>query len=279
MIKKLSIILCACFCLCACMENKPVPDYFGGQGPAREFSSNQEFRVVISQDDFKGMDRSEGEIKELLWEKAVQEGFDLVGRDFVKKGFMLEGGNDPSLVFEDVHFLRKLGRIEPREAPVTGDYTHKFRMTARLQPDWKMIGKIVQLEEERYVISREDRCIAVTIDFCPQAPPAYFLVAQPTREMGKNLLQVIGCGKLIHSLEDSSPVMVDDTYQGDLVQLELLETSEEVMKGDVIIWLQVDLTALPRETKKQKPTQTGDVEEVIVEPQIRTTDKEPAETK
>ncbi|MFO7817553.1 MAG: hypothetical protein ACQES5_07190 [Thermodesulfobacteriota bacterium] len=279
MIKKLSIILCACFCLCACIEDKPVPDYFGGQGPAREFLNKQEFTVVVSPDDFKGMDRSEEEVKKLLWEKAVEEGFELVGREFVKKGFMLEGGNDHSLVSGDVNFLRKQGRIDPREAPVTGDYTHEFRMTAKLQPDWKMIGKIVQLEEERYVISREDRCIAVTIDFCPQEPPAYFLVAQPTREMGKNLLQVIGCGKLIHSLEDSSPVMVDSTYQGKLVQLELLETSEEVMKGDVIIWLQVEITALPQATEKQKPTATEDVEEVVVEPEIRATNNEPAETK
>lgn len=279
MIRKLSIILCMCLFLFACQQDKPLPDYFGNKQPAREYTRSEEFAVTISSGDMERENlREDGGLNREMRDRALKEGMELVLRKFVNDGFLLRGGTDDSMSPADVDFMDFSGSIEPKKAPVTGDRTQKFRLNAKMVPDWKLIGKIVKLEDDRYVASRGDRCTIVPIEYCPQEPPAYFLVAQPVREMGKRMLRVIGSGKLTHATHDSR-VTVDGTYTGNIVQVELLETSEEVMKGDVVIWLQAELTALPGEVTPFEPTDIPDVEEVIVEPEFRETQKGPAETK
>ncbi len=273
MTRKLSIILCSCLLLFACVQDKPKPDYFGKDEPAREFSKSEEISITVNPKE------GDGEIKERMWKKARDKGMEKVLRSFVQERYLFQGGMDDSMRASDIHFMRRSGSLDPEKAPVTGDLIQDFRIEARLVPDWKLIGKIVKLEKDRYVAGQEDRCLAVSIDYCPSSPPAYFLVAQPKQEMGKNLLEVIGSGKLSQSLKHTTKVQVDKKFKGSIVQIELLETSEEVMKGDVIVWLQARMSALPREVAPSEPTQTRDEEEVVVQPEFRDTQKGPEVSK
>ncbi|MFP4168064.1 MAG: hypothetical protein ACLFSY_04350 [Desulfonatronovibrionaceae bacterium] len=280
MIRKLSIILCMCLFLFACKGDKPLPDYFGSDQPAREFVQSEEFSVTLSPEELAQEKVSgEKETRAKLRETARDKGMKLVLREYVNDAYLLEGGNDDSMLSTDINYMDFSGRIDPKEAPVTGDFSQKFRVRARMTPDWKLVGKIVKLEDDRYVASYGDRCTVVPIEFFPSEEPAYFLVARPVREMNKSLLRVIGSGKLIHPATRERSVTVDRTYTGNIVQVELLETSEEIMKGDVVIWLQAELTALPNKVAESVPTDTPDMEEVIVEPEFRETEEEPKETK
>lgn len=217
-------------------------------------------------------------VEQAMWAEGTRSGMRAVFNDFLQLEPVFRPVDSPGRCVGAGEPVRQ-GPLMAQADPVTHDYVQKFRVSARFSPTRSCSGRILALEEDRFLAGSGDRFTAVMYGGVSEDHAGYFLVARQVQEEGGRLLQVVGSGRIVRSLGPAGFGTGSDGQEpGTLCQAELWETNREVEQGDLLFILDTSVKALPRSGPTVQPSETG-YPEVVVEPRQEPVFDEPAEDK
>ncbi|MBT8762351.1 hypothetical protein KFV02_00190 [Desulfohalobiaceae bacterium Ax17] len=272
MFRYLCVSTCLFF-LISCIQVKPVGNFFDPNLGSNPIIEKVNFEVTLTEQEIATYE----DVKTAFWDKATHKGIELLMRKLIQKHILVKGSIGQVPPPEDIHFFQKIGQVSPSKLPVTNDLVQNFSFELSFIPDWKLGGQIKKIEEDRYIAGSSDRVLVVLFDYYPLKTPAYFLIGKRVEEENNHLVSIIGTGKLIQALGPVARAKIDDKHSGTLAQGKILETTQEVLPGDLIFLVTVKAWAKPEpQTKKQIKSDTN---EVVVEPKFIEEEPLPLESK
>ena len=259
-----------------CVERGGSFQFSGPVDPPLTLSRESVTKIRLTEYDIAGY----SSVDQAMWTEGIRAGM----RDVFNEYLQLEPVfrfTEGSGGCADTGGVQRIGTVTFTPDPVTGDYVQRFRAAARFAPGKECAGRILSLEEDRFLAGTGDRFTAVVYGSLPAEGDGYFLVAENLEEVGAGVLQVIGSGRIIRSLGPAgygSGSKVEPA--GTLCQGELWETAREVEQGDHIFLLSTSVEALPEfATEEQGPEPAKNHQEVVVEPTMEPVYQEPGESK
>lgn len=159
----------------------------------------------------------------------------------------------------------------------TGDMVQKFSVAARFVADMDLSGRIVALEEGRYIAGMHDVAYAMLHLALPPQMPAYAVIAEPVGEVSSHVFRLIGLAEI----KQVTPYMAvasegKNKRTGMLCTLEIMASNREIEADDLIFLLDVDVMALDA-AKAQAIA--AEPETVVIKPLSKDKVREPKEQK
>lgn len=218
-----------------------------GAYPAK-MSQKTQVKVLANSEEI-----AQGESPEsVLWSKAEKQGIQKINNYWLNKRLLIKASNNTAVKISNINFLQHKGQFSAKQDPVTQVYSQEFRLRAEFYPYWQFAGRIASFKDQQTLAGQYDY---VTLDLFEQiqVKEAYFLIARKEIRDKTSYFRLIGAGKLYHSI-------------GEKAQGLLLETVKEVMAGDVVFFLQVEVE--PHNNRDPLQTMNGkNLDELVVEPE------------
>ena len=159
----------------------------------------------------------------------------------------------------------------------TGDTIQKFSVATRFMADMDLSGRIVVLEEGRYIAGMHDVVYAILHLALPPQMPAYAVIAEPVSELSPHVLRVIGLAEVKHVTQHIAMASkVRGKTSGMICTLDIMASNREIEPNDLVFLMDVDVMAL--DVASPLPAE-ADPETVMVRPRHVDKVQEPKEHK
>lgn len=268
--RSLLLLLSMVFMLASCAKEVQLVESGSTKEPAK-FEETSIVEVRLTENDLvKYTDREKG-----IWQEARTQGLQKIFNTVLQKEMLIVPVDSLSMLTAPKPYAQSgLLASDDRE---TTDHIQQFATTVRFVGDTKIGGQIITLEESNFVSGMTDTAYAMLYHATPDSLPAYVAIAEPCVEIGTGFYRIIGLAEVKQILENTAQLPKDEgVISGKLCALEIMVSSREVEKDDMIFLLSVDVNALVPGTIMQ-----GDqlLEKVVVQPTKTYKVQEPKEYK
>ena len=191
------------------------------------------------------------EAGDVLQKKGLRQGVDTIFNRWMAQRliFQEETKVDKDLCAQP--FVRQEAPLQALQNEVTDIFSLKFELQATFAPCASFQGRIMDLENERSIVSTLDQVLITGGPWLSRSTDSFFLVGRPLNNDGRDVMRLIGSGQIFHVL-------------GDLAQGRIMETNQEIKEGDRVFPVWVQSTGI--KAPAPEPSAQENVSEVMVEP-------------